>query len=664
MERHGFLADILILLVASIPVVVLLRRFRLPPLVGFLVVGALLGPHALGWIQAVEEVEELAEIGVALLLFTVGLEFSIPRMLLLRRQLLLGGGGQILLSIVIFGGLAIWAGIEWRTSVMLAFLASLSSTALVLKLLADAREVEAPHGRFSVAILLAQDLAVIPLLLLVPLLGATGIADGVEGPGGLAGLGLALGKAVLGVAAVLLAARYGFSRLASAVVRAGGRELFTLFVVAAALGAAWITQVLDLPLALGAFVAGLVISESEYSHQVVDEILPFRDVFSALFFVSVGMLLDPRELSREPGAILALCAVLLVLKGGVVYALGRSLLGTSRPALLAAAGLFQIGEFSFVLARQARDLDVLSAADEQRFLAVAVLTILATPFAMQLARRASTRAQAEELATRDDGHRLPPVQVVIGGYGLNGRNPARVLRATGIPYRALETDPDTARRARAEGVEIVQGDVSRADALRLVGVGSAKVLVVAISDRDATRRAVSLARAIAPRCQILVRTRALADTEELLRLGASQVVPEEFETSIEIFARVLRELHVPRGTIAVQTELIRREGYQLLRGPVSEVRAMEVVQEILASTAADTLFVSPSSRACGRTLAELDLRGRTGATVLSAVREGVEHHGPGGDYRLQPNDLLVVLGNHEQLDRARDLITKAGLETT
>lgn len=652
---HGFLADILILLVASIPAVVLLRRFRLPPLVGFLLVGVLLGPHALGWVREREAVEALAQIGIALLLFTVGLEFSIPRMLLLRRQLVLGGGGQLVLTIGAVAGIGLLAGQEWRSAMLLAFLAAQSGTALIMKVLSDSRQVEAPHGRFAVAVSLAQDLAVIPLLLLVPLL-----AEGAEGPsaaGGLAGLALVLGKAVLAVAAVLLFARYGFSRLASVVVSAGGRELFTLFIVAVAFGAAWITHALGLPLALGAFVAGLVISESEYSHQVVDEILPFRDVFSALFFASVGMLLDPTVLLREPGVVLASCLALLVVKGGIVFALARWLLAGTRPALLAAAALFNIGEFSFVLAKQAMDLGILGELEEQRFLAVAVLTMIATPFVMRGVSAASARVGGDEpRSSAADAAALPPVDVLVAGYGLNGQHLAQVLSATAIPHRVIEMSPGAIQLGRKRGVPMVQGDVSRVDTLRHVGLERAKVLVIAISDPDASRRAVVLARGLSAKVQVIVRTRFLADTEDLLRLGANQVVPEEFETSVEIFGRVLRELHVPRGTIAVQTELIRREGYQILRSPGSDVRAMEVVQEILASTAVDTLFVSPACRACGRTLAELELRQRTGATVISVVREGQDIHGPGAGFRLEPNDLLVVLGNHEQLDRARDLI--------
>lgn len=646
---HTFLTDIVLLLAASIPIVVLLRRVKLPVVAGFVVAGALVGPHALSWIHSVEEVESLAEIGVALLLFTVGLEFSLPRLLLLKRALLVGGVGQVLitLGVVTLGGMAL--GREVEGAALFAFLVVLSSTAVVLKTLTDERQVETPHGQLAVAILLFQDLAIIPLLLFVPLFGG---GDG----GGLGEFGLAALKALGAVGVVLFAARYGFSRMAPVIVRAGGRELFTLFTVLVALGAAWLTESLDLPLALGAFIAGLVVSESEYNHQVVDEILPFRDVFSALFFVSIGMLFDASIVREEPVQILGLFAAVAGVKAAVVFGVGLYVTSSRRTAMIVAASLFQVGEFAFVVASQARELGVLGGEDEQRFLAVAVLSMVVTPLVMRLAWRRGDAGAPSEAAAGEAATDGKAPSVLIAGSGLTGEHLARVLSATGVDHLVMDTDPHRVKSERAAGMPIVLADASRADALLQAGIVGAKVFVVAINDAGAARRAVALARKLSPSVQVIVRTRFLRDTEELLRLGANQVVPEEFETSVEIFGRVLRELHVPRGTIAVQTELVRREGYQLLRGPVAEERQLAVVGEILASTAVDTLYVGPDCAGCGRSLGEMNFRARTGATVLSVVRGGDEIQGPGADLVLQPGDLLVVRGEHRQLDLARDLI--------
>ncbi|MDG1050142.1 MAG: cation:proton antiporter, partial [Planctomycetota bacterium] len=442
---HTFLTDIVLLLAASIPIVVLLRRVQLPSVAGFVVAGALFGPHALSWIRSVEEVEALAEIGVALLLFTVGLEFSLPRLLLLKRALLVGGFGQVALTLLVVGLGGIALGRDVSGAVLFAFLVVLSSTAVVLKTLTDERQVDTPHGQLAVAILLFQDLAIIPLLLFVPLLGG-------GGGGGFADFGVAGAKAVVAVVVVLLAARYGFSRMSPVVVRAGGRELFTLFTVLVALGAAWLTESLDLPLALGAFIAGLVVSESEYNHQVVDEILPFRDVFSALFFVSIGMLFDASIVIEEPVATLSLFLAVAGTKAAVVFGVGYYLTRSRRTAMIVAAALFQVGEFAFVVASQARELGVLGGADEQRFLAVAVLSMVVTPVVMRLAWR---RGDAGRPSSANGGDGVQPEdapRVLIAGFGLTGEHLARVLAATGVDHRVLDTDPDRVKRERAAGV--------------------------------------------------------------------------------------------------------------------------------------------------------------------------------------------------------------------
>ena len=646
---HAFLTDIVLLLAASIPIVVLLRRVQLPSVAGFVVAGALFGPHALSWIRSVEEVEALAEIGVALLLFTVGLEFSLPRLLLLKRALLVGGFGQVMLTLLLVGLGGIALGRNVSGSVLFAFLVVLSSTAVVLKTLTDERQLDTPHGQLAVAILLFQTSRSSPC--------SSSFRCSGSGAGDLSEFGVAGAKAVVAVVVVLLAARYGFSRMAPVVVRAGGRELFTLFTVLVALGAAWLTESLDLPLPHGAFIAGLVVSESEYNHQVVDEILPFRDVFSALFFVSIGMLFDASIVIEQPVETLSLFLAVATAKAGVVFGVGYYLTRSRRTAMIVAAALFQVGEFAFVVASQARELGVLGGEDEQRFLAVAVLSMVVTPVVMRLAWRRGEAGRPSAAGGQGEGAPVDAPRVLIAGYGLTGEHLARVLAATGVEHRVLDTDPHRVKRERAAGVPIVLADASRADALVQAGIAGAKVFVVAINDAGATRRAVALARQLSPSVQVIVRTRFLTDTEELLRLGANQVVPEEFETSVEIFGRVLRELHVPRGTIAVQTELVRREGYQLLRGPVAEERHLAVVGEILASTAVDTLFVGADCAGCGRSLGEMGFRVRTGATVLSVVRGGDEIHGPGADLVLEPGDLLVVRGEHRELDLARDLIS-------
>jgi CPA2 family monovalent cation:H+ antiporter-2 len=387
----------------------------------------------------------------------------------------------------------------------------------------------------------------------------------------------------------------------------------------------------------------------------VSEILPFRDVFNALFFLSVGMLFDAGELAREPALVLGAASGVVLLKGGVLYAVGAAVSRAPRVSMLFTAALFQVGEFSFVLAQQALEAGLLPELDYKRFLAVAILTILASPFVLQLARRRAAGRLDAPSAPGPAAESGGP-EVVIAGFGLNGHHLARVLSATGVRFCVIELNPSSVQVARRAGVPIVFGDVNRPDALEHAGVPGARVLVVAISDPAATRRAVALARRMAPKIHILARAKYLADTPELMRLGADQVVPEDLETSVEIFGRVLRQLHVPRGTIAVQQELIRREGYQLLRDALPEDEHLRQVGQILAETAVDTIHVPAGWYAVGRTLAELGVRARTGAWVISVVRRGEAIERPDAAHCVEPGDLLVLLGDHAEIDAARALL--------
>lgn len=652
MAGSPIFADIVLLLALSIPAVLVFRWIRLPSVAGFLVVGVLVGPHALGWLEDAREVEPLAELGVALLLFTIGLDFSLPRLLLQGRRLFLGGSLQVAATVLLVAFLGRACALSWPTAIVCGFLAALSSTAFVLKLLHDTRQVDAPQGQFSVGILLFQDLIVVLMILLVPLLGGadTGASE----------ILLAIGKALAAILAVVLFARHGFPRLAALVVRLGGRELFVLFVALVALGAAWLTQSLGLSVALGTFVAGLCISESEYSHQVVSEVVPFRDVFNALFFISIGMLLDVPALLAEARAVTLLVAVLIVVKAGVVCLLGLWLARSARVAFAAGLALAQIGEFSFIIAQVARDHALLSERQTQLFLAVAVASMFLTPFLFHGATRllearpggAGARDRARDAA-------LPAPVVLIVGYGLNGRNLARALRASDVPFRVLEMNPDTVQSARAEGVPILFGDAGRLETLRALGAEGARILVFAISDPAATRRGVTLARRLAPQLHIIVRTRFMTEREELHALGANEVIPEEFETSIEIFRCVLRRLHVPPGSIAVQAALIRREGYRLLRGARGVEEGLESLHAMLRETLVDSMAVSPHSSVAGRSLGELNLRARTGVLVVSAVRHGQVMHTPGPGFTLQPDDILTVAGTAEGIEGFRAILSGA-----
>ncbi len=656
-QEITILRELIILLAVSLPITFLFHKMRLPALVGFLITGVLIGPHGAAFITETRAVERLAEIGVVLLLFTVGLEFSIADIMRSGRQFLIGGGTQVLLTVAAITGVALAFQSPLPQAVFFGFLASLSSTAIVLKMYSDRAELDTAHGRLATGILLFQDIAVVPMMLLLPIMGRAGIAGAVTPLSVLKTLGIA----VLGLIVVFFSARKAVPFLLHQVIRLKNREMFFLLVVLLCLGTAWITYSLGLSLALGAFLAGLIVSESEYSHHIVAEIMPFRDYFSSIFFISIGMLLHIRYFAGHWPLLLALTILLIAAKTFLVIVTAKTLRYPIRSALLAGLGLAQIGEFSFLLAQQGQARGLISGDMFQMFINASILSMLATPFMIHFASRLTERLPSPPYREGTEACTLSG-HTIIAGYGMNGRNLARTLRATHIPYVILEVNADTIRTARSEGEPIIYGDITRRDVLERAGIACAKVIVFAISDYAAARMSVRLARQLNSAIFILVRTRYAAEVEQLYTIGADQVIPEEFETSVEIFSRVLNQYHVPSNVIANQINLIRLEGYKMLRGISLEQEKIGRIAALFAGATVDNYQVQPESAAAGRTLGELDLRKATGATVVAIARNGKAVTNPNPDFRIEVDDILVLLGAHKELDMAVNLLTKGRIE--
>jgi len=649
------LRELIILLAVSLPITFLFHKAKLPALVGFLITGVLIGPHGTAVITETQAVERLADVGVVLLLFTVGLEFSIEDIMRSGRQLLLGGGTQVVLTVGAVAGIALLFGYPMTQALFFGFLASLSSTAIVLKMYSDRAELDTAHGRLSTGILLFQDMAVVPMMLLLPVLGQAGTAGEITP----VSVMMSLGKAVLGLAVVFLAARQIVPFLLHHVIRLRNREMFFLLVVLLCLGTAWITFSLGLSLALGAFLAGLIIAESEYSHQIVADILPFRDYFASIFFISVGMLLKTDYFLMHWPLLIGLTTVLALLKTGLVTVTAAVLRYPVRSALLSGLALAQVGEFSFLLADQGSRFGLIAGNTFQAFINTSILTMIATPFIMHVAPWFADRIRLPRPDSTDNANVCSLTgHTIIAGYGLNGRNLARTLRATRIPYTVLEVNADTIRKARDDGEPIIYGDITREDVLVRAGADCARVIVFAISDFSATRMAIRFVRSINPSIFILVRTRYAAEVDELLKLGADQVIAEEFETSIEIFSRVLHQYHVPGNIIANQISLVRFDGYKMLRGLSLDQEKIGRLAALFAAATVDNVQVQPECACIGKTLRELDIRRSSGATVLAIVRNGEAVTNPGIDFRLEADDILVLLGAHKELDAAATLLTQ------
>jgi CPA2 family monovalent cation:H+ antiporter-2 len=555
-------------------------------------------------------------------------------------------------------GLAFAAG--WRVGLFLGFLIALSSTAIVLKVLSDKGEIDTPHGRLATGVLIFQDLCVVPIMLVLPFLAG-------KAEGGVVGLAVALGKAALVVVGVILAARTIVPRVLSEILKTRSRELFLIAVILIGTLTALGTAAAGASLALGAFLAGLIISESDYGHQALAELMPFRDIFISLFFVAVGMLVQLDTLRHY--WLLTLIAVVIIMSGKALSAaVGPALLGYSgRVALLAGVAVAQIGEFSFVLAKDGREAGLLPDLLYQQFLGIAVITMLVTPFLLQggpaMLDAFGKLIPLDKLLPGFRPRDFAPVQdpvrdhVVVAGYGLNGRNLTAALRAINAPYLIVELNAQTVRRARSEGEPAFYGDATREEILHALAIERARMFVIAISDPAATRRMVKVAREMNPKLFIIARTRYVVEIPELTRLGANVVIPEEFETSIEIFSRVLAQYNVPRDEIERLVSEIRASHYQALRPGTRPRLTLSGTLGAMPQMHIERIILGPQSPAVGQTLADTGLRSKTGALVLAVRRGESDLATPEADFQLDAGDVLVVVGQPQQLKGAHRLLT-------
>lgn len=656
MDSRGVLYEIVVLFGAAVAVAWLFRMLRAPAIIGFLVTGLLIGPSVMGLITR-ESVSQFADLGLVLLLFAVGLELSPEPLLRAGHRILVAAGGQIVLTVIVgLFCILMAAQVSWPAAVAMALAITPSSTAIVLKQLADIRQTDSPTGSTVTGVSLVQDILVILLMLFLPLLagpGQTGWAVAV-----LHGL---LSLVVLLVGFAIL--RWLLPFVLHAVLRVGGQELMTLFAVLMACAGAYIAGRAGWSPALGACVAGLLLAETDVRHQLFADIVPFRDVFNALFFISMGMLVDLNLVAKYPFSIGFGVVVTLVLKTLLAALAVRFAGWPLRLSIQVGMGLATISEFGFVLARESEKLHLLPASALDYLTALIVGTMLLGAMLVPLSERValaiervSRRSTKAELVPLPETQALTDVQVIIIGYGLNGQNLARVLRATNIPCCVVEMNPALAAAARQAGERIIVGDATRIAILHRAGIEHARAIVVAINEQEATRRIVAQARTARPNLYILARTRYTSELEILYRLGAQQVIPEEFETSIEIFAHVLKHFGIPENVIAAQVTMIRAGNYGMLRGRPATGAQRADLMSLLEATATQTYMLEADSPACGRSIRDLHLRARTGVTIIAVVRSGKAATNPPPDYQFESGDVLVLLGGHKQLDEAKAML--------
>lgn len=659
MEEIPLLKEIAIVAAAGVLVAVVVGRMRVPTVAGLLLSGALVGPHGLRLVSDTHAIELIAEVGVVLLLFTIGLEFSLNRLTHIFRRVALGGILQVggTLGLVAAGAVAL--GVGYGPAVFYGFVFALSSTAIVLRALTERRELDAPHGRFIVAALIFQDLCVIPMVLLVPLLG-TGEQGGMY-----AEIGIALGKAAAVVVGVLSVSRLVVPRFLELVEASRSREVFLLAVLTLCVGTAWLTSLAGLSLALGAFLGGLVVAGTEYSHRAMGDILPLRDVFMSFFFVSFGMFFDVQVLAESPLLVLLLLLVFVLGKGAVATAAALLMRFPPRAAWLAGVGLAQFGEFGFVLVRLGMETGLVQRADVEPVLIAGIISMFLTPLLLQraphitagerllapLARLLRARG-IEEIDSRGE---LLQDHVVVIGYGVAGRFVASTLRNRGIKHVILELNADNVRRGREAGDPVFYADATSKEALRHAHIEHARCIVVMINDPQATFRVVDAVRRVAPQAAVVIRTRYLADQDRLLALGGSRVVAEEVEGGIEVLAHVLRELDVPRNVIDAEIHGAR-EATQASARSMTIPRNRWAGVAPLSALKVESVLVVEGSPGASRSLREIDLRAKTGASLVAIQRgENLLSH-PQPDEALTPGDVAYLIGEADSVQAAVRLL--------
>jgi CPA2 family monovalent cation:H+ antiporter-2 len=658
MESFAF-TDLLIIFGLSIIVLLIGHRLRIPPVVGFLLTGVLSGPHGLALIDKTDDVEMLAQIGIILLLFGIGMEFSIKKLVQIKRLFLLGGSLQVGLTVLAGLGIGLALGRPWQESIFLGCLLSMSSTAIVLRLLEQKGESTSPQGRVAVSMLIFQDMIAIPMILLTPLLG-TGEGGSSIDPS----LLWLLAKGIVILVLVFFSAERIVPRLLYLVARTRNKELFLLSVFALCFGVAWLTSSLGLSLTIGAFLAGLIISESEYSNEAISNIFPFQALFISFFFVSVGMLLNMEFVLQQPFTILLLAIGVLLLKtfaaGATTLVLGMPL----RTAVLVGIALSQVGEFSFVLAKTGMPFGLVSDYYYQLFLAVALLTMALSPvfinFSSQFADWLSYLPLSQKIKTgissqSQQDEQLLENHVIIVGFGISGRNLARSSQVANIPYAILEMNPETVKECKGKGEPIHFGDATHSSVLDHLNIQKAKAIAVLINDPIAARRTVQIAREMNPSIYIIVRTRYVQEMSLMTNLGADEVIPDEFGTSVEIFSRVLRQYHVPGDEIEKFIAEIRADGYEMLRDQQKLPTKLSEIKMSLSNVEINSFRVHATSSLVGKSLAESQLRQLYGMTVLVIKRDSKILSNPMPDMQLLANDIVVVVGEKVPIKEAKGL---------
>ncbi len=649
MELH-FLQEIVSMFILSSVVVLICYKIKIPTIIGLLITGLLCGPSALGIVSNHHAVDIMAEVGVALLLFTIGMELSAKELIRMKKALIVGGGGQVFLTVFVIAGICSFF-TTFPKALVFGCLIALSSTAIVLSLFQQKAQTESPQGRSCLSILIFQDLIIVPMMLLFPLL-----VGNLEMT--FSGTLFALFIDLALIIGILVFGKYILPRLMLSVVRTKSRELMLMTTLGLCLAIALLTASVGLSLSLGAFIAGLLLAESEYSLSVMENVLPFKEVFTSIFFISVGMLLDINFFFSNIFSIVGIGTGIIVIKilimVPVVVFSGLSL----RTAIITALSLAQVGEFSFVLARSAIGLDLISDMEYQTFLAASIMTMGLTPVFMSYApkiagdflKRFGVKAKVVQEEVGDECGAIKE-HIIIIGFGIGGKNLAHVAKESKIPYIISEMNPDTVAKYR-DTEPILHGDASYPLVLEHLNVKTAKVLAIMVTDPVGARAVISNAKKINPHLHIIVRARFVSEVQSLLEAGANEVIPEEFETSIEVFARILNHYLIPKQQIDLHITQIREMNYHVVRS-VNLSSSQSLVGH-LPDLQFTSYIVEENAFLDGQILENSELRVHH-VTVAGIHRDGENITKITAQTKLQENDIVYLFGTQDNLYHVESL---------
>ena len=654
MHEIEFLRDLVVVFGCAAAVVYLFHRLNQSPIVGFIITGAAIGPHGFSLIRNTDSVHTLATVGLMLLLFSLGLEFSLKKLMETRIAVLVTGPLQMLGTVTVVMLISRHAGASLQASIIYGMLIALSSTAIFMKMLAERGEMDSVHGRIGLGIAIFQDLCTIPFMVAIPLFASEKAL--------LSSVISSIAGAALLILAILLAARYFFPLLLRGILKTRSKELFLIASIFLFLGIAWFSAKAGISLALGSFLAGLVLSESEYGHHIFAEMRPFRDGLNSLFFISLGMLVDPFFIGHKIGLILSITAAVVLGKSLITSMAVMASRIPFQPAVFSGVALSQIGEFSFVLLQAAADAGVVREGPYQIILACSVVSMVIAPIFFRISRvsimRLSRKWNPNIKIGRSEGdlRKLENLKdhVIVCGFGLGGQSIAKILKANQIPYIVIDLNEQRVREFKKEGEPIFFGDCTNSHTLEVAGIHRSRVIVFVISDPFAARMAIGMTREISPEIVILTRTKYVADMDVLWDQGSTEVIAEEFEASLELITRILRVYNAPRSMVAAEIKSIRDQRFGIFRERKITVPRIRLSTELDIYT---ETWQAPSDWLWnGSRVGESRLREETGTLILGIIRENQTLNNPSPNEKLLSGDRLVLSGTKDQLNNAVNML--------